>query len=171
VHDPVATKLVDSFARPGGLITGFSHMSLGLTAKRLELFKEVTDGGSIAFLVNPANELPWLLKRQERQLQFGLCGTCPSREGRSSTDGGRRPAPGPRHIMSPVAVRPSRCELVLKRVLKRSPEAGPQSTDLQAAARGYAPATQETIPDACLRKAAISQQSWFLRHIALGNPR
>jgi ABC-type uncharacterized transport system substrate-binding protein len=56
VHDPVATKLVNSFARPGGLITGFSHMSLGLTAKRLEPFKEVTDGGTIAFLVNPANE-------------------------------------------------------------------------------------------------------------------
>ena len=35
VHDPVATKLVDSFQRPGGLITGFSHMSLDLTAKRL----------------------------------------------------------------------------------------------------------------------------------------
>ena len=32
----------------------------------------------------------------------------PSREGRSSTDGGRRPAPGPRQIMSAVAARPSR---------------------------------------------------------------
>ena len=41
--------------------------------------------------------------------QCGLCGTCPpSREGRSSTDGGRRPAPGPRQIMSAVAARPSR---------------------------------------------------------------
>jgi len=56
VHDPVATKLVNSFARPGGLITGLSHMSLDLTAKRLELFKEATEGGTIAFLVNPANE-------------------------------------------------------------------------------------------------------------------
>jgi putative ABC transport system substrate-binding protein len=56
VHDPVATKLVDSFQRPGGLITGFSHMSLDLTAKRLELFNEMTQGGTIAFLVNPANE-------------------------------------------------------------------------------------------------------------------
>jgi putative ABC transport system substrate-binding protein len=56
VHDPVATKLVDSFPRPGGLITGFSHMSLDLTAKRLELFNEMTQGGAIAFLVNPANE-------------------------------------------------------------------------------------------------------------------
>jgi ABC-type uncharacterized transport system substrate-binding protein len=56
VHDPVATKLVDSFPRPGGLITGFSHMSLDLTAKRLELFNEMTQGGTIAFLVNPANE-------------------------------------------------------------------------------------------------------------------
>jgi putative ABC transport system substrate-binding protein len=44
VHDPVATKLVDSFARPGGRITGLSHMSLDLTAKRLELFSEVTRG-------------------------------------------------------------------------------------------------------------------------------
>jgi hypothetical protein len=31
-------------------------MSLDLTAKRLELFKEATEGGTIAFLVNPANE-------------------------------------------------------------------------------------------------------------------
>ena len=65
VHDPVETKLVDSFARPGGLITGFSHMSLNLTAKRLELFKELIDGWPFAFLVNPANEQFARLAKEE----------------------------------------------------------------------------------------------------------
>jgi ABC-type uncharacterized transport system substrate-binding protein len=39
--DPVASGLVVSLARPGGNITGVSIMSPGLTAKRLELLKEV----------------------------------------------------------------------------------------------------------------------------------
>jgi putative ABC transport system substrate-binding protein len=51
--DPVGTGLVDSLARPGGNITGLSHMAPGVSAKRLELLKEVRPG--IARVVVLAN--------------------------------------------------------------------------------------------------------------------
>jgi putative ABC transport system substrate-binding protein len=38
--DPVAEKLVDSLARPGGNITGLTRLTRELSGKRLELFKE-----------------------------------------------------------------------------------------------------------------------------------
>jgi putative ABC transport system substrate-binding protein len=39
--DPVANKLVDSLARPGGNLTGISTLAQDLTGKRLELLMEV----------------------------------------------------------------------------------------------------------------------------------
>ena len=39
--EPVATKLVDSLARPGGNLTGISTLAQDLNAKRLELLMEV----------------------------------------------------------------------------------------------------------------------------------
>jgi ABC-type uncharacterized transport system substrate-binding protein len=54
VPDPVASKLVDSLARPGRNITGVSQIALDLISKRLQLLKEtVTDLSSVAVLVNP----------------------------------------------------------------------------------------------------------------------
>jgi putative ABC transport system substrate-binding protein len=41
VSDPVGTGLVTSFARPGGNVTGYTHMNAGLGPKRLELLKQV----------------------------------------------------------------------------------------------------------------------------------
>jgi putative ABC transport system substrate-binding protein len=38
--DPVEAGLVESFARPGGNITGFTNLTIELVGKRLELFKE-----------------------------------------------------------------------------------------------------------------------------------
>ena len=40
VSDPVAAGLVDSFARPGGNITGLTNIAPVLSGKRLELLKE-----------------------------------------------------------------------------------------------------------------------------------
>jgi putative tryptophan/tyrosine transport system substrate-binding protein len=42
--DPVATGIVDSLARPGGNITGLATLQRDLSAKRLELLKEVAPG-------------------------------------------------------------------------------------------------------------------------------
>jgi ABC-type uncharacterized transport system substrate-binding protein len=39
--DPVAMKLVDEFAKPGGRLTGVHYLARDLTAKRLELLKEI----------------------------------------------------------------------------------------------------------------------------------
>ena len=39
--DPVALKLVDDFAKPGGRLTGVHYLVRDLTAKRLEILKEI----------------------------------------------------------------------------------------------------------------------------------
>ena len=44
VGDPVELGLVQSFARPGGNITGVTDADLELSAKRLEIFKEMLPG-------------------------------------------------------------------------------------------------------------------------------
>jgi len=54
VADPVAAGLVDSLARPGGNITGFTSISPVLAGKRLELLKETIPKLSrVAVLWNP----------------------------------------------------------------------------------------------------------------------
>jgi putative ABC transport system substrate-binding protein len=59
--DPVGTGLVASLARPGGNVTGLSNQSADLTAKRLELLREVVPSlrrlGILANIGNPASVL------------------------------------------------------------------------------------------------------------------
>ena len=61
--DPVGTGLVESLARPGGNITGMTLMAPELSAKRLELLKDmVPTAAQIAVLLNPDNphaQLHW----------------------------------------------------------------------------------------------------------------
>jgi len=54
--DPVGTGLVPSLAKPGGNVTGLSNLSRDLTAKRLQLLKEMVPGlARVAVLWNAAN--------------------------------------------------------------------------------------------------------------------
>jgi ABC-type uncharacterized transport system substrate-binding protein len=56
VTDPVAAGLVESLARPGGNLTGFSSIESVLAGKRLELLKEtISKLSRVAVLWNPQN--------------------------------------------------------------------------------------------------------------------
>jgi putative ABC transport system substrate-binding protein len=77
VADPVAVGLVDSFARPGGNVTGFSNIAPVLAGKRLELLKETVPKLSRVAVLwnpqNPGNALNWKesqLPAQELGLQL-----------------------------------------------------------------------------------------------------
>ena len=55
VPDPVGAGLVESLARPGGNATGFTNLEYGISAKWLELLKEMAPGiKRVAVLRDPA---------------------------------------------------------------------------------------------------------------------
>lgn len=55
-EDPVRMGLVASLARPGGNLTGINFLNRELTAKQLELLRELVPSATrLAVLVNPAN--------------------------------------------------------------------------------------------------------------------
>jgi len=67
VGDPVATGLIASLARPGGNVTGLTQIQTGLSAKRLQLVKEVAPGVSrVAALWNPEDAISVLAWQEIR---------------------------------------------------------------------------------------------------------
>ena len=73
--DPVEAKIVESFARPGGNLTGISLFTLAIVGKRLELLKEVIPGAKrIALIANPQHpgERKEFAAAQEAALRLGL---------------------------------------------------------------------------------------------------
>lgn len=61
--DPVGTKLVSSFQRPGGNITGLTTLSVDLAQKRVQIFKETIPGLQTLGVV-------WNSKTPDRQAEF-----------------------------------------------------------------------------------------------------
>ena len=56
--DPVAMGLVESFARPGGRLTGIHFLNRDLTAKRLEILKEILPKANrVLTFYDPGNRL------------------------------------------------------------------------------------------------------------------
>ena len=75
--DPVATGLIASLARPGGNVTGLTQIQTDLSAKRLQLLKEIAPGISrIAALWNSQDAISVLawqeIQRAARQLAVEL---------------------------------------------------------------------------------------------------
>src|SRR5258708_31428 len=73
--DPVEAKIVASFARPGGNMTGMSLFSLDLMGKRLEFLKEAMPGlKRIAIIANPehSGETLELKEAQDAATKLGL---------------------------------------------------------------------------------------------------
>jgi ABC-type uncharacterized transport system substrate-binding protein len=54
VSDPVGERFVESLARPGGNVTGFTNVESSFTGKWLELLKEIAPGTKrVAFIFDP----------------------------------------------------------------------------------------------------------------------
>jgi ABC-type uncharacterized transport system substrate-binding protein len=66
-EDPVRAGLVVSFSRPGGNMTGVSLVNVVLTAKRLELLREMIPRATlIGVLINPKNPNAQAVEREAR---------------------------------------------------------------------------------------------------------
>jgi len=90
VPDPVASKLVDSLARPGGNITGLTNFAVQLSAKRLEYLHDAIPGlARVALLINPNVEITRRYIEESEAAAAKLRLTIQRVEARSLDDFGR----------------------------------------------------------------------------------
>ncbi len=73
VGDPVTQGIVSNMARPDGNITGFSLITVELSAKRVELLKEIIPWiGRAGVLWNPLNSAPQFAATEKAAQQLGV---------------------------------------------------------------------------------------------------
>jgi putative tryptophan/tyrosine transport system substrate-binding protein len=73
VPDPVGINLVESIGRPGGNITGLSNFSRALSAKRLEILKEIVPTVTrVGLLINPNAKISSLYIQEATQAGIKL---------------------------------------------------------------------------------------------------
>ena len=71
--DPTVAGLVESFARPGGRVTGVHFLSSDLTAKRLEILKEILpDLRRVVTFYDPSNEVALRAAKSAREAAHQL---------------------------------------------------------------------------------------------------
>jgi putative ABC transport system substrate-binding protein len=87
VGDPVGTGLVKSLVRPGGNVTAVAHVAPELSAKRIELLKELVPNISrVAMLWNPTNPHNTLQLRATQDAAHALRITLHSAKVQSADD-------------------------------------------------------------------------------------
>jgi putative ABC transport system substrate-binding protein len=72
VSDPIGRKLVNSFARPGGNITGLTDYDVDLAGKRLLLLKEAFPHITRVALLVPADDQQEIDENQTAASALGL---------------------------------------------------------------------------------------------------
>jgi putative ABC transport system substrate-binding protein len=66
--DPVVVGLVESFARPGGRLTGVAYLTNDLTGKRLEILKEILPTiRKVVTFYDPSNEVAMRFLKSARE--------------------------------------------------------------------------------------------------------
>jgi len=76
IDDPVAVGFAQSFAHPGGYLTGLSNLAAGLVGKKLETLLEIVPSpGCVAVMRDPANRMNDALAWQEATTAAQTLGT------------------------------------------------------------------------------------------------
>jgi putative ABC transport system substrate-binding protein len=82
--DPVEAGFVESLARPGGNVTGFTNLSLGIAGKRLELLQALAQKMSLVAFLVPSDEMNLLFIKEVQAAAHELGLVAQTREVRNT---------------------------------------------------------------------------------------